>query len=186
MKFFIIVLFGFFLNNTIIAQKDSAYLKLDTLMFYIHQINSFGDGSTAYGFSSNAYNCTLGELKGDKKGPLFFANCQEICKEDFDSLKATKNNSRICKPCVLEQFNDSGNIIISAVQYTDCYVGEYIEYYQNGQVKIKGHYKKNDSGKWKRLYKRGFCSVKGGAWTYFNIKGEEVKKEIYKDGLLVK
>ena len=49
--------------------------------------------------------------------------------------------------------------------------GKWTEYYQNGQMKLNGHYK---NGK------------RNGKWKYYSDTGDKTRKEKYKNGTLVK
>ncbi len=167
------------------AQDSSDYALPDTMLFYAYPLESYGDPATAYSFRSSNDTCRIVADQTDTNSPRYFANCQETNKERFDSLKASKENMRKCKPCVLNYFDDAGNIIQTTMQFKDCYVGDYYEYYPNGQLKVKGSWKKNHTGNWRRIWKRGYCSVIDGIWTYYSETGAVIKTETYKDGVLL-
>lgn len=167
------------------AQDSSDYVNPDTMLFYAHPIESFGDPATAYSFRSSKDTCRIVPEETDSKSPRYFANCKEINKEKFDSLNASKKNMKKCRPCVLNYFDDEGNVIQTSMQFGDCYVGDYLEYYPSGQIKVKGSWKKNYTGNWRRVWKRGYCSVIDGVWTYYSETGEVIKTETYQDGVLL-
>ena len=185
MKFQLLFLFLFANFNLIFGQDSTDYLKPDTMLFYAFPIESFGDPATAYSFRSSNDTCLISAGPNGSNSPRYFANCNEINKELFDSLKATKQNMINCKPCVLNYFDDAGNIIQSSMQYGDCLVGDYYQYYPSGQLKVKGSWKKNFTGKWKRIWKRGYCSVIDGEWIYYSEEGDVLKTETYKNGVLI-
>ncbi len=92
----------------------------------------------------------------------------------------------ICKPCYLKQEDEKNNLIYEGDFYEDCCIGNYIERYQNGEIKLKGQYKvptKDILGQ--NIYNMGFCK-RDGEWKYYKKNGEIEKIEIYKDGELVK
>lgn len=167
------------------AQDSSDYVKPDTLMYYAFPLESFGDPGTVYSNRSSNDSCQIVADQTDSNTPRYFANCNEIGKVLFDSLKATKQNMKKCKPCVLNHFDDAGNIIQSSMSYGDCLVGDYYEFYPNGQLKVQGSWKKNYTGNWKRVWKRGYCSIINGIWTYYSESGELIKTETYKDGTVL-
>lgn len=168
--------------NKSIAQPSENKNTPDTVSFYRYALESFGNGSTLYSFRSSYDTCHFSDNSESFITPRFFANCNEVSKEIFDSLRQTKKDGMRCKPCVLNHFNDSGNVLISAWQYTDCNVGPYLEYYSNGQIKTKGAYKTNKS-RW-IIWKKWNCSVKEGDWYHYTITGELIKKESYLNGQL--
>jgi len=162
MKTQFLVLFLFANINLIYAQDSTNYLAPDTLFFYAFPLESYGDLATAYSIRSSNNTCRIIANSTDSNSPRYYANCNEISKELFDSLNTTKKNIFKCKPCVLNYFDAMGNIIQTSMQYKDCMVGDYHEYYPSGQLKVKGSWKKNYSGKWGRIWKRGYCSVLDG------------------------
>jgi len=167
------------------SQDRSNYKNIDTLSFYAYSLEAFG-GNWFYSFRSSSDTCKITSKPSESTAPIFFANCNEITKEQFDSLKKTKKNFRKCKPCVLNHINDSGVTVLKAVQFQDCYIGDYLEYYENGQLKIKGKYKKNYTGKWRKIWKGRPCAIKEGEWVYYDKTGKESKREFYKNNILVK
>lgn len=96
----------------------------------------------------------------------------------YGSFDAIKN----CKPCILEKYDTNNRLIRRAVQYTDCIVGLYQEYYPNGQMKINGQTKEHASGDWQDV----LCMKMVGEWTYYNLNGSILKKEIWKEGEFIK
>ena len=186
MKLQLLLLMALFSFKYSQSQDSSDYQNIDTLSFYAYSLESFGDNSTAYSFRSNSDTCQITFKSTESTIPRFFASCSEITKELFDSLKKTKQNMGNCKPCVLNHINKSGETTIKAIQYQDCFVGDYLEYYENGQLKTKGNYKRNYTGKWRKIWKRGLCSVKEGEWVYYGKTGKESKREFYKNNILVK
>ena len=90
-----------------------------------------------------------------------------------------------CTPCLLETYNAEEKLLYRGVQYTDCRIGFWTEYFLNGKVKLAGQYKENDTHLWGNLYKRNLCSIMEGTWTYYDEKGNVTKVEKYKEGKLV-
>ena len=111
---------------------------------------------------------------------------KRVDKATYEKYNDTWKNMETCKPCILETFDINEKLLHRAVHYTDCAVGQWIEYYADGKIKMIGHYKENDTGNWKNAYNRGYCSVKHGIWTYFDKNGNTIKTEQYIDNILVK
>ena len=112
-------------------------------------------------------------------------NEKEVDKTTYDKYHDTWRNMETCKPCILLTYDYNDKILHKGIQYTDCPVGFWIEYFPNGKVKIIGHYKENESGNWENAYDRGFCR-EDGVWTYFNEVGNKLYSEYWKDGQFIK
>lgn len=169
----LIVLLAAFLTPAF-GQTDSAmsvYKDLDTVVRYNVNLAS-----------GPAKDCS----HFDGKYPVkYFVNCREVSKAEY--LKYQEANDRIkeCKPCYMKTLDSNGVLLRIAVQYGDCVVGSWSEYYPNGKIKVSGYYKENDTGNWNNIWKRGYCSRKEGEWIYYDENGNITKKEKYKDDKLV-
>ena len=102
-----------------------------------------------------------------------------VNKKTYNKYHKTWKNMETCKPCILKTFDIKGNLLNTATYYTDCLVGQWIEYYPNGRIKILGHYKENDTGNWEDLSNRGYCQRKEGFWFYYDENGNITKTEKY-------
>lgn len=114
---------------------------------------------------------------------VYKANGRVISKEQFLKYSESKKNLEECKPCILETYDQNEKLVIKAVQYKDCCVGEWTAYYPSGKIKTSGHYRENETGIWDPLWDNGYC-IKHGVWTEFNEKGKPVKTEVYNFGNL--
>lgn len=132
---------------------------------------------------------------------LYFLSIATICHGQVENLKTTYPGLKTlvwapgkttyesfgqCTPCILETYGKDGHLYTKAVQYTDCGVGFYNEYYPNGKLKITGQHRENDTGKWSDIYARGFCWVKTGEWIFYSDTGKFLGKEYWKDGFFLK
>ena len=90
-----------------------------------------------------------------------------------------------CTPCYMKTLSPDDVLLYAGVQYTDCVVGNWTEYYPDGKIKLTGQYKENPTDNWNNIWKRGYCSVKEGTWTYYDENGKVMKTEKYKDNVLV-
>jgi antitoxin component YwqK of YwqJK toxin-antitoxin module len=113
-------------------------------------------------------------------------NDKEVSKSTYDKYNNTWENMETCKPCILMTYDMNDKLLFKGIQYTDCAVGFWIEYYPNGKVKLIGHYKENITGDWTNAWERGFCSREDGVFTYYNDNGEELYSEYWKDGQFIK
>jgi antitoxin component YwqK of YwqJK toxin-antitoxin module len=88
-----------------------------------------------------------------------------------------------CTPCYLKAYAKN-KLIYEGDFYTDCGVGNYIEYYSNGNIKVKGQYKRNLIKEWNLSKSNEWCAIKVGVWEYYDEKGNLIKSEEYQNGLL--
>jgi len=90
-----------------------------------------------------------------------------------------------CKPCVYQTYSTAGVLIQEGIMYTDCAVGQVINYYPNGKIESTQQYKENDTGDWSRIFERGYCWKAHGAWIYYDKDERITKVEKYVDGALI-
>ena len=112
-------------------------------------------------------------------------NDKEVDKTTYDKYHSTWKNMETCKPCILLSYDYNDKLLTKGIQYTDCIVGFWIEYFPNGKVKLIGHYKENKEGNWDSAYDKGFCRPDGN-WSYFNEQGKKLYSEIWKEGQFIK
>lgn len=141
----------------------SVYKGLETRKFY------------RVGYSSSSINGVT----------TYKLNDNEVSKSTYDKYHDTWKNMETCEPCILMTYDINENLLYKGIQYTDCIVGFWIEYFPNGKVKLIGHYKENESGNWKNSWGIGLCRP-DGAFTYFNESGEELYTEYWKNGQFIK
>jgi antitoxin component YwqK of YwqJK toxin-antitoxin module len=116
----------------------------------------------------------------------FFVNDKRISKREYDRYsEILENTISKCRPCWIKNYTLEGILVSEGAYYSECLVGVYIEYYENGVRKIIGHYKENFTGNWANIVERNLCAVRHGLWTYFNRNGAVYKTENYIDGKLV-
>ncbi|MCX6180850.1 MAG: hypothetical protein NT150_02825 [Bacteroidetes bacterium] len=120
------------------------------------------------------------------KGKTIYKVDDKVVDESSYTLyNESWKNMETCKPCVLETYDGNGVLQHKAEQYTDCAVGQWIEYYSDGKIKVIGHFKENDTGNWDKAYERGYCSSKNGVWNYYDKDGTIKKTETYLNNKLL-
>jgi hypothetical protein len=115
----------------------------------------------------------------------FKINNKEVSKTTYDKYYSTWKNMETCKPCILLTYDIDDKLLSKSVQYTDCPVGFWIEYFPNRKVKLIGHYKENVTGDWSHDWGSGNCR-QDGAFTYFSETGKELYTEYWKEGQFIK
>jgi antitoxin component YwqK of YwqJK toxin-antitoxin module len=116
---------------------------------------------------------------------VYKMNDKEVTKSNYDKYHNTWKNMETCKPCILETYDINNKLLKKGIQYTDCPVGFWIEYFPNGKVKLIAHYKENENGDWNNAWDRGFCRP-DGAFTYFNDRGQKLYTEYWREGQFIK
>lgn len=146
------------------TDTTTVYKGLETKKFY------------SVGLSSNTIN---------GRG-TYEVNGKKVAQSTYEKYMSTWENMKTCCPCILKTYDEKDVLIKEAVSCTDCGVGVFTEFYPNGKVKLSGRYKENPTGNWDDLWKRGFCNVRDGKWTYFNENGDTLYAEYWQDGKFIK
>lgn len=165
-QYFLIIIFLTIAFGQTFGQIDSTtiYKGLETKKFY------------SVGISSRT-------IKGKSR---YEVNGKKVSKSKYDKFLSTWKNMETCCPCILKSYDEKDVLIREAVSCTDCGVGVFKEYYQNGKVKLTGRYKENTSGNWDNISARGFCNIRDGEWTYFNQQGDTLYSEFWNNGEFIK
>jgi hypothetical protein len=152
----------------VFGQKDSTsiYKKLSTKKMY-------------------SVETSFQTIKGKARYEL---DGKKVSKSTYDKFKPNWKNLETCCPCLLKYYDKNEILLREIVSCTDCGVGDFKEFWANGQVKLSGKFKENNSGDWnyKTIQVRGFCSVPDGKWTYYTNKGEFLYSEFWKNGEFIK
>lgn len=143
-----------------VESVKSNYLQLDTLVFYDVEL----EVETYHGRTT------------------YWVDRKEVSKKTYDTFNTFWENVDKCKPCYLKTYEKSGRLLKEGVQYGDCNVGIWTEYYPDGKVKLKGHFKENDTQDWFEIWTKGLCSVKHGLWVLYDRKGNIVGMEKFVNG----
>jgi antitoxin component YwqK of YwqJK toxin-antitoxin module len=108
-----------------------------------------------------------------------------VSKTEYDKERAEHDKFGNCKPCWLRWKDQSGKLVYEGDFLTDCCIGAYISYYDDGKIKIKGHYKIPPKEILdKDIYDMGYCRA-DGEWIYYKTNGDIEKKVMYKDGKII-
>ena len=83
-------------------------------------------------------------------------------------------------------YDNKNHLLFEALKYNSCFIGAFINYWDNGKIKTKGQYVHNTTTNWNGLQKRGLCSVQDNTWKNYNKEGKLIKTVIYKKGKIIK
>jgi len=105
---------------------------------------------------------------------------------DYKNLKIVQNYKYSdwvnwiddCRPCLVEYYDEKRRLTARYVQDGDCIVGKFIEYYKNGNIKVKGGFIKSTYS-----YR---CSYPHGEWTYYKENGAPKYKEFWNKGVFLR
>lgn len=119
-------------------------------------------------------------------GMDYKANGQSVSVEKYNYYKMHWNAAYACKPCYLATMDAQDHVLHFALQYQNCLVGIYKEYYPEGGIKVEGQYKTDTTGNFDAFLKQGNCNLRIGKWIYYGSQGTKTKAEVYDNGKLIK
>lgn len=119
-------------------------------------------------------------------GMDYKVNGKSVSVEKYNYYKMHWNAAYACKPCYLATMDAEDHVLHFALQYQNCLVGVYREFYPEGGIKVEGQYKTDSTGNFDAFLKQGNCNLRTGKWTYYGEQGSKTKSEIYDNGKLVK
>jgi antitoxin component YwqK of YwqJK toxin-antitoxin module len=82
-------------------------------------------------------------------------------------------------------YDDKNHLSFEGLRYNDCFIGAFINYWENGIVKTRGQYLSNTSGDWTNLQDRGLCSIQVGEWKEYDESGKLIRTFYYEKGKMV-
>ena len=83
-------------------------------------------------------------------------------------------------------YNNQNHLMFEGLKYKTCFIGAFVNYWNNGKAKTKGQYIKNNTYDWTNLQSRVLCSVQDSVWKNYNEARELSKTVVYKKGEIVK
>ncbi len=113
----------------------------------------------------------------------YFVNKERVSRRMHDYYRSKLDAAIRCKPCWIKNFNIDEKPVSEGLFYGDYPAGKMIEYYSNGKVRCTGFYAPVDYTNLNRWYSEN-AGKKDSTWSFFNIYGNLIKVEYYKNGLL--
>lgn len=114
---------------------------------------------------------------------LIICFCSTYCIAQLDTIQAETGDFSIyekCTPCYLILTESDGNRI-EGLRHSDCAYGVLRRYYIDGTLKEIDPYMEYHGTDWSKAP----CSVRNGERIFFNEHGVEIKKEVWKNGVLI-
>ena len=146
-----------------------------TLFFSILSAHAQGklqiDTITSYDVNLSTYMTT--------NGRVYMANEQVISKDKYEFYRKNWEDVKRCSPCEVKTLDGKNRLKHIAIQYGDCFIGPFKEYYSNGKLKVEGNFKGALDGNYSQLRLNGLCSQREGVWKYYTPEGRLDYLETY-------
>jgi len=154
------------LPDSLLSQVNtgSVYKELETKKFYSVSLSS----------SNNGYQKT------------YKVNGVDVSRATYQKYETSWKNMETCCPCILQSFDENDVLLSEEVACTDCGVGWFRKYYQNGNLKLTGQYKENPTGNWRDIWQRKYCSIATGQWDYYTEDGKKSYSEFWDNGAFLR
>ncbi len=117
-------------------------------------------------------------------GRVYTANGRVITKSKYDFYKQHWESAQNCRPCEVYTYDEQNRLKHIAIQYEDCLIGGFKEFYPSETVKVEGNFR-HPGQDWSNLKLRGLCSTREGEWKYYSSEGRLVTIETYENGKVV-
>jgi hypothetical protein len=134
------------------------YSKLDTIKYY--------DVSRSMHDSGN--------------GKKYSINQKNVSREYYEKFAETSRARKECQPCILQTFTEDEILVSEEVALGYSTVGWFKKYHPNGKLKQTGYYVENPipatphrTWKW---------YVNDGTWTWYDLNGDTLYTETWKQG----
>ncbi len=85
-----------------------------------------------------------------------------------------------------KNYDKDNHLMFEALKYNSCYIGAFINYWDNGNVKTSGQYFQDTTVSIRNLESHGLCTIKDGEWKNYNKEGILINTVLYNKGNLIK
>jgi antitoxin component YwqK of YwqJK toxin-antitoxin module len=157
-----------------VGLSNSIFAQLDTINIQPHNSSKTETLITKTIFKDEK----MVKTKSKKKKGKYTIDNKQTNKAHYNRINQQSMTIDDCKPCWLRYLDEAGKLLQEGFSYSDCALGERIEYYSSGKIKVSRFYKTNNTNDWVNFP----CSVADGSWTYYDENGKIERIEIYKDG----
>jgi antitoxin component YwqK of YwqJK toxin-antitoxin module len=83
-------------------------------------------------------------------------------------------------------YDKDNHLLFEALKYNSCFIGAYVNYWDNGKIKTSGQYLEDTTISRKGPLSHGLCSFQNGEWKNYNNGGELIKTVLYDKGNIIK
>ena len=85
-----------------------------------------------------------------------------------------------------KNYDKDNHLLFEGLKYNSCFIGAFVNYWNNGRVKTSGQYLRDTTISLKDMVKNGNCSTMNGEWKNFNEAGALTSTVLYDKGKIIK
>jgi antitoxin component YwqK of YwqJK toxin-antitoxin module len=85
-----------------------------------------------------------------------------------------------------KNYDKDNHLLFEALKYNSCFIGAFVNYWNNGRVKTCGQYLRDTTVSLKDMPGNDKCSTMNGSWKNFNESGILISTAMYDKGKIVK
>jgi antitoxin component YwqK of YwqJK toxin-antitoxin module len=85
-----------------------------------------------------------------------------------------------------KNYDKDNHLLFEALKYNSCFIGAFVNYWNNGRVKTCGQFLRDTTVSYKDMVKNDKCSTMNGGWKNFNEAGTLISTVLYDRGKIIK
>jgi antitoxin component YwqK of YwqJK toxin-antitoxin module len=85
-----------------------------------------------------------------------------------------------------KNYDKDNHLLFEALKYNSCFIGAFVNYWNNGRVKTCGQYLRDTTVSLKDMVKNDKCSTMHGGWKNFSEAGVLISTFLYDKGKIIK
>jgi antitoxin component YwqK of YwqJK toxin-antitoxin module len=85
-----------------------------------------------------------------------------------------------------KNYDKENHLLFEGLKYNSCFIGAFVNYWENGNIKTSGQYLQDSTVSMKDLSTHGLCSVPQGEWKNYNQEGILLSTVLYDKGKIIK
>ena len=83
-------------------------------------------------------------------------------------------------------YDKDNHLLFEGLKYNSCFIGAFVNYWENGKVKTVGQYLQDSTVGMKDLQSHGLCNVQQGEWKNYKEDGSLYSTVLYDKGKIIK
>ena len=85
-----------------------------------------------------------------------------------------------------KNYDKDNHLLFEALKYNSCFIGAFVNYWNNGRVKTCGQYLRDTTVSLANMVKNEKCSTMNGGWKNFNEAGVLIGTVLFDRGKIIK